>query len=288
MINVLELIAMFVQAWQEKWGYIWGTAGIMWTEARQKALEKTTDANRAKGRKYGKKWIGRMVADCSGLFRWAFRKLGSDIHHGSDTIYRKYTTNKGVLLKGKRSDGRFLKPGTAVFCYNEEKKNYSHIGLYIGDGWVIEAAGTIDGVIRSKITNSKWEFWGELKGVDYSAVAVDEPEPQPVTDPVLRKGCKGSDVKDLQKRLIALGYDLGKWGADGDYGSQTEKAVREFQKVNGLSVDGIAGQEVWSKLKTDPAPLPVVTYTVTITGLLKAAVDELTKKYPSAVVQEVV
>ena len=46
--------------------------------------------------------------------------------------------------------------------------------MYIGDGWVIEAASTQSGVIKSKVSASKWSHWGELKGVKYA-----EPEPLP-------------------------------------------------------------------------------------------------------------
>ena len=46
-----------------KWGYIWGTSGIVWTEARQKA------ATREMTVKYGARWIGRLVTDYSGLLR---------------------------------------------------------------------------------------------------------------------------------------------------------------------------------------------------------------------------
>lgn len=173
LISVQALIALFLQALNEAWGYIWGTAGVMWTEARQKALEKTTDENRAMGRKYGSRWIGHMVADCSGLFSWAFEKLGGYMYHGSDTMFRKYTTYNGELKKGKRTDGLELKPGTAVFTYNKSKKKYGHVGLYIGDGIVIEAEGTLKGVITSKV-DGKWTHWGELKGVDYGTT------PQPV------------------------------------------------------------------------------------------------------------
>ena len=67
-ISTQALIAKFEQALNEKWGYIWGTAGESWTAAKQKELEKTTDEDRAQGRKYGSKWIGHTVADCSGLF----------------------------------------------------------------------------------------------------------------------------------------------------------------------------------------------------------------------------
>ena len=174
LISTQALIEKFQYALNDGWGYIWGTAGVKWTKEKQAALEKTTDADRAMGRKYGSKWIGHMVADCSGLFSWAFNQLGGYMYHGSDTMYRKYTTYNGELKKGKRTDGHDLKPGTAVFTYNKTKKKYGHVGLYIGNGLVIEAEGTLKGVITSKV-DGKWTNWGELKGVDYGS----EPIPVP-------------------------------------------------------------------------------------------------------------
>ena len=172
MIKPKDLIDKFMYALQNAWGYIWGTAGTMWTEAKQKALEKTTDEERAMGRKYGSKWIGHMVADCSGLFSWAFNQLGGYMYHGSNTMWDKYCTHQGELKKGKRTDGQELKPGTAVFTYNAAKKKRGHVGLYIGNGEVIEAEGTVKGVIKSKVTLAKWVEWGELKGVDYGSEPV--------------------------------------------------------------------------------------------------------------------
>lgn len=61
-------------------------------------------------------------------------------------------------------------------------------------------------------------------------------------------GKKNSDVKLLQERLIALGYDLGVYGADGHFGTKTYIAVCKFQRDNGLTVDGIAGTQTWSKV----------------------------------------
>ena len=155
MITTQELIEKFQQALSEKWGYIWGTAGVQWTAAKQKELEQTTDPDREQGRRYGKKWIGHRVADCSGLFSWAFRQLGGTMYHGSNTMYLKWCVDKGKLEKGKRTDGKALKPGTAVFVWNG--KTYSHVGLYIGDGTVIEAMGTCSGVTTTKVTANKWK-----------------------------------------------------------------------------------------------------------------------------------
>ena len=167
-ISTDALIAKFQHALDNDWGYIWGADGDIWTAAKQKAATRETTV------KYGSKWIGHHVADCSGLFSWAFAQLGGYMYHGSDTMFKKYTVASGKLKKGKRTDGKELKPGTAVFVWKEEDQKYGHVGLYIGNGWVIEAASTQSGVIKSKVSASKWTHWGELKGVKYA-----EPEPLP-------------------------------------------------------------------------------------------------------------
>lgn len=51
----------------------------------------------------------------------------------------------------------------------------------------------------------------------------------------MKLGDKGAAVKDLQLKLLALGYSLPRWGADGDFGKETEKALKEYAKDNGLS-----------------------------------------------------
>jgi len=58
----------------------------------------------------------------------------------------------------------------------------------------------------------------------------------------------GPEVKRVQEALHELGYDLGKWGPDGWYGTDTRDAVVAFQKKEGLKVDGKVGRETWAKL----------------------------------------
>ena len=55
----------------------------------------------------------------------------------------------------------------------------------------------------------------------------------------LKKGCKGNDVQELQVDLMKIGYSLPKYGADGDYGNETTKAVKAFQADHGLPDDGV-------------------------------------------------
>lgn len=56
----------------------------------------------------------------------------------------------------------------------------------------------------------------------------------------LKLGSRGAEVKTLQQKLNLK--------ADGIFGPATDKAVKEFQKANGLTVDGIVGKNTWNKL----------------------------------------
>lgn len=83
----------------------------------------------------------------------------------------------------------------------------------------------------------------------------DAPEPVPVQEEtvtkavrVLRRGMEGADVKTLQSALIAYGFSCGSAGADGDFGSGTEAALKKFQAKYNLGADGIAGNGTWGKL----------------------------------------
>ena len=65
---------------------------------------------------------------------------------------------------------------------------------------------------------------------------------------VLGNGDRGEDVRDLQEKLIYLGYDCGGYGADGAFGGSTKNAVERFQSDYGLSVDGLAGPKTMAAL----------------------------------------
>jgi hypothetical protein len=74
------------------------------------------------------------------------------------------------------------------------------------------------------------------------------------TNPTLRMGSHGSAVTRLQRRLAELHYDVG--AVDGSFGSQTFHGVVAFQKVNGLSRDGIVGPRTWAALANPVVPRP--------------------------------
>lgn len=241
MITADALIAQCEIPLEEKWGYIWGASGQLWTQERQDAATDDTI------KRYGQQWVGRRVCDCSGLFYWAFQELGGWIHHGSNSIWNYDCTNgtKGTLKDGRRTDGKEVRPGSAVFL-TEKKADGSvsrhHIGLYIGSNLCVEAKGTRSGVVSSPL--SHWDEVAELKDVSYGGE---------VKWMTLRKGCRGDDVKELQADLIMKGYDPGT--ADGVFGSRTEEAVKAFQRDNGLTADGVVGEKTWAVLLEGSAPV---------------------------------
>lgn len=262
-IKAADLVALFREALDEKWGYIWGKSGQVWTAENQAA------ATRDMTVKYGAKWVGKRVADCSGLFVWAFKTLGENIYHGSNTIWDKHISTRGAVA-GETN----IRPGTAVFQVSDGSRG--HIGLYVGDGWCIEAQGTRSGVVTSRLDS--WDEWGELKKVNYSDEEYDSFTFTPAD--TLRKGATGEHVRWLQRSLLELGYDL---DADGIFGKGTEAAVKAFQKANGLTADGIAGKKTYAALKSasvkdesaeDPKPPEELTVVQRIERLEKVVFGE--------------
>ena len=61
----------------------------------------------------------------------------------------------------------------------------------------------------------------------------------------VRKGAEGNITYLIQAMLVCHSFDI---DADGIFGNATENAVREFQKRNGLSQDGIVGKNTFNKL----------------------------------------
>lgn len=167
MISAYKIVQKFKYSLDQGWGYIYGSSGEIWTQSNQNS------ATRQQTVKWGKRWIGKRVADCSGLFVWAFKQLGGYMYHGSNTMFKKYSTSKGKLEKGKRDDGEQLKIGSAVYKYSASD-GYHHVGLYTGNDTVIQAKGTYYGVVTSNI--SEWDCWSELIGVNYDCNDEDEKE----------------------------------------------------------------------------------------------------------------
>ena len=236
MIKAAALIAKFYDSLG--WGYIYGCSHEMWSEAKQREYERkySDDPDRQNSCKYGGKWVGHWVTDCSGLFHYWFNQLGGKIAHGSNSIWDNYCTDKGELRNGSRTDGKPLKPGTAVFTTSSNGR-HNHIGLYVGGGLVIEAQGAQAGVVTSVVTNKKWTLWGELKGVSYE----EGGEKTMTAKVVLPSGKSGRTVNMREKASTSSGIvkqvpvgstvdlyeDLGQWCRIG-YGGQAGYMMSDY------------------------------------------------------------
>ena len=130
-----------------------------------------------------------------------------------------------------------------------------HCGVYIGDGLAVESTPKWRGGVqitavgnigrKSGYNTRTWTKHGKLPYVTY-----DEKEATTVTIDmaVLKKGAKSEQVKTLQRLLLSMGYGLGRYGADGDFGDKTEAAVRAYQKAESLTSDGVVGKNTWSAI----------------------------------------
>ena len=95
-------------------------------------------------------------------------------------------------------------------------------------------------------------------GAESAVDATEEPAPVATHTPaelqaqgILTVGAKGDEVTRLQQRLKDLGYLSGK--VDGQFGGGTKRAVISFQRRNGLTTDGVAGESTLAKLYAEDA-----------------------------------
>ena len=103
-------------------------------------------------------------------------------------------------------------------------------------------------------SNNNWERWynfkAKLEGKKVNNVVVATPPPISTEANKIQKAKEyvGDRCKELQEKLIKLGYDCGGYGADGDFGKGTYESVIKFQRDNGLVADGLVGTQTWAKI----------------------------------------
>lgn len=265
-MNNIGLVQHAKQALSEKWGYVWGTFGQVLTEALLTQKIKQYPDGVANYESFIRgHWMGRHVTDCVGLIK-------SYYWNGSYNV-RTDVSADGMLSAAKEKGPISTMPEIPGICVQK----VGHIGVYIGNGQVIEARGTKYGVIQSPLKGpgaSAWTNWLKCPFIDYSSNAAPAPStpgtssgsydfktlqrlinvaqdniPGPITlshCPLIKLGAKGEVVRWIQNRLNSLGFNCST--ADGDFGGKTYAAVVAFQKSKGLAADGIIGQGTWRKL----------------------------------------
>lgn len=151
--------------------------------------------------------------DCSGLIIHWLRDIKGLIDGDTNAqgLYRQ-CKQQGKLAAWQMQAGDF------VFRYSFAKGKMAHVGVYVGNGMVIEAQGRDAGVVMRHLSYGGWTHQGR-----HPALAEDTaPTVFRLTSPMMR----GENVKLMQAALNACGYDCGK--ADGICGKATMAAVRAF------------------------------------------------------------
>lgn len=162
--NNLDLVKWAQMAYDNKWGYVWGSHGNVLTANELKRLKKTFGSHVTDKEEYIKShWLGRRTSDCVGLIKgygW-YDETSGTIKYGTNEM--KDVTADGMfnaaVEKGPISTMPDI-PGIAVW-------HQGHIGVYIGNGYVIHAANTYDGVIKTPITSSGWTHWLKVPYINY-------------------------------------------------------------------------------------------------------------------------
>ena len=216
-------------------GYIYGATGWICTRARMEQQKKQYPEYASLIDRYGPRWLGKPCFDCAQLTRTVAREAGIALPSGSNSQWRAKSVwkEKGTIDTMPDEAGLFL--------FTMTGSSMSHTGVSIGNGKEIDARGHAYGVVRRRIDQTSFTHWARLN-VDYDKEMGEERPTQPVESRrTLKRGMSGEDVRALQNRLIALGYPLEPYGADGHFGLVTREAVRRFQQNTALSADGIVG-----------------------------------------------
>lgn len=188
-VKASELVKIFNKMASEKWKYVAGA---------HKAGE----------------------VDCSGAFYFAYKQLGGYMYHGSNTMWRRYTVEKDKIGNIE------LVPGMAVFktrnwsesqssntWYGSDPGDVYHVGLYIGDGNVVEAKGVKHGVVITDI--STWHLAATLKDTVYDLDKNTISMPSETFDTTMGVVKINSGWLNLRKEMSTVSERMGKlYGGD--------------------------------------------------------------------------
>lgn len=186
---------------------------------------------------------------CQAFVDWCFiRAFGVEDAKKLLYVFTNYTPTGSDAFKKM---GRYIKRGKGtpkrgdvIYFYSSSKGRIGHVGIvykvsgktvYTIEGNTSGASSLITngGGVRKKSYSMSSSYIDGYGSVDYAAIG------DTVTEG-LRRGDDGSAVRKMQEALLLWDAKcLPEYGADGDFGSETEKALKSYQKEAGLPVTGV-------------------------------------------------
>lgn len=240
--------------------YWYGTTGNRATESllKRKTAQYPTHYPASRTERYKKDIRNKkIVCDCIGGCK-AYAWTG-----GGEALLKALETGGSYALKSG-ANGCPDKSANGMFAYAKAKGmpngdiktlpdlsgialwKDGHVGYTVGDGYLVEWRSFAYGCVKTKISQRNFEKWYYLPFIDYAQSG------NAVRD--LKRGMAGADVVRMQKALMEAGYILPKYGADGDFGQETEEALKRFQSDNGINPDGVFGDKARELLFKEESP----------------------------------
>lgn len=175
------LVAHAQRAVKEKWWYVWGTFGNVLDESLMQA--KIKQYPRYNNEALHRPHLGQTVSDCVGLIKGYCMWVDAL----DKPVYRtELDYNTGMMYNAAKVKGPIGtipdKPGICVYMQG-------HVGVYIGEGWVIECAGG-KGAIRTPLAgegSTRWTAWFECPFIDYGKASSKPDDTLKVGDKVTVK-----------------------------------------------------------------------------------------------------
>lgn len=162
--NNLDLVTWAIRAEQAGWGYVWGSQGELLTESRFQSLAASYPKEVGGYEDWIRThWLGKRTADCSGLIRgyWWLDAETQEIKYGSNGIPAMGADAMYQAASEKRPMSTMPEiPGLGVW-------HKGHIGIYIGNGEVVEAMSTRKGVVRTQLASGRWTAWLKIPYINY-------------------------------------------------------------------------------------------------------------------------
>ena len=174
--NNLDLVQWAIEAHSSGWGYVWGTYGHVLTRSYYEAkLAQYPEGVGNYADFIQANWLGKRTADCVGLVKgycWfdpEAQSIGYAVNGMPDIATEQMI--EWCDEKGSMSTMPEI-PGLLLWMDG-------HVGIYIGDGYAIEAMGTRYGVVKTQVAGRGWQKWGKIPCIEYIEEA-EETEPTEV------------------------------------------------------------------------------------------------------------
>ena len=165
--NNLDLAAYAIQAWENGWGYIWGTFGQVLSEGvlaykMEQYPEIKNDEAFIRAT-----WLNKRTTDCVGLIKsygW-FDPNTMTITYGTNGMPDYNADSMYAAAEANGTDYGTMDAMPEVIGLALWKPG--HIGVYIGNGYAIEAMGTHYGVVKTQVQGRGWSGWCKIPYIQY-------------------------------------------------------------------------------------------------------------------------